>query len=94
MATSSEVKSALDAVAAEISAQRAKIKTLVAEAAIASAALGGLPALYADVVTTINGYGTTDAFESLAKAELAKLSAEFTALKADFDTIASVNLAD
>ena len=94
MATSSEVKTALDAVAAAISKSRERMVGVKATASEVSAALGGLATLYADVVTTINGYGTTNAFEALAKAELAKLATEYTALKADADAVAAVNLND
>jgi hypothetical protein len=94
MATSSQVKAALDAVAEAIAKNRERMVGVKATATEVSVALGELPTLYADVVTTVNGYGTTNAFEALAKAELAKLATEYTALKDDADTIAAVNLSD
>ena len=94
MATSSEVKTALDAIAAFISKSRERMVGVKTTATEVSTALGGLPTLYADVVTTINGYGTTNAFEAVSKAELAKLATEYTALKADADAVAAINLND
>lgn len=92
MATYSQVKAALDAVADSIAKNRARMVDVKATATEVSAALAALPTTYADVVTTINGYGTTNAAEALAKADLAKLATEYTALKADADAVAAVNL--
>jgi 2,4-dienoyl-CoA reductase-like NADH-dependent reductase (Old Yellow Enzyme family) len=92
MATSSEVKAGLDAIAEAISKNRARIVTCVATAGEVSTALGALATTYAAVVATINGYGTTDAFEALSKAELAKMVTEYNALKADADAIAATDL--
>ena len=94
MATSSEVKTALDAIAAFISKSRERMVGVKTTATEVSTTLGGLPTLYADVVTTINGYETTNAFEAVSKAELAKLATEYTALKADADAVAAINLND
>ena len=92
MATSSEVKTALDAVAAEISKNRSRMAGVKSTATDVSVALGALPTVHADVIATINAYGTTNAFEALSKAELAKLAAEYTALKADADAVAAIDL--
>lgn len=92
MATSSQVKTTLDEIAMIIREQRAVMEKVKSNAALASTALGDLPTVYADVVATIQAYGTTNAFEALAKAELAKLAAEYTALKADADTVAAIDL--
>lgn len=93
MATSSEIKAALDAVAKDIAAKRARLKAVVSEAADISAALASLPTVYQGVIATINAFpaNTTDTFEALQKAELAKLSAEFTAMKGKVDQIAAVD---
>jgi hypothetical protein len=80
MATSSQVKSALDAIAEAIALNRSRLVAAKGTAGEVSSTLGGLPTQYADVISTINAYTTTDAFENLSKAELAKLSSEFTGL--------------
>ena len=86
MATTSEVKTGLD----EISNEIRNANNLATEAKdqlqIAKDKLDGLASTYADVISTINGYGTTDAFEALAKAERAKLTTEFQALSSAFGT--------
>lgn len=92
MATYSEVKAGLDAIASSISEQRAVMNKVKSNAAIASAELAALAATYADVVATINAYGTANAAEAAAKAELAKMVAEFTALKAKADQAAALDL--
>lgn len=87
MATSSQVKVGLDAIADIISSQRTVATKIVQSAASASDALAALPTTYADLITTVNAYGTSNAFEANAKAELAKLTTEFTALKGVIDAI-------
>lgn len=90
MATYSEVKAGLDAIALSISEQRAVMTKVKSNAAIASAELAALATTYADVVATINTYGTTNAAEAAAKAELGKLVAEYTALKGVADQVAAI----
>lgn len=92
MATYSQVKSALDEVAATIRDQRSVMEKVKSNAGSASTELAALPTTYADVVATINAYGTANASEALAKAELAKLQAEFQALKTTADNVAAINL--
>jgi hypothetical protein len=92
MATSSEVKAGLDDIATQIRGQRAALVKAIGLASAASAALTLIANDYAGVISTVNGYGTTDSFEALSKAELAKLTTEFVALKADADAIAAVVL--
>jgi hypothetical protein len=92
MATTSEVKTGMDAIAATIANARAVVIKAKANVATAKATLDALPTAYADVLSTINAYGTTDAFEANTKAELAKLTAEFTDLGADCDAIAAVQV--
>ena len=89
MATASEVKAGLDEVAERIRAARASVKTAINGGSTASTELASIQADYSDLIATINGYGTADEFEALSKAELAKLTAEFTALKAVADSIAA-----
>lgn len=92
MATTSEVKSGLDDVSNIIREQRDVMKKAKANAAIASAALAALATTYSSIISTINAYGTTDAFEANAKAELAKLVTEYNALKNLADQVAAINL--
>jgi hypothetical protein len=91
MATYSEVKTGLDAIAAVIAEQRSAMGKVKSNSALASTALADLAADYADVVATIQAYGTADAAEAAAKAELGKLVAEFTALKSVADQVAAIN---
>lgn len=90
MASYSEVKAGLDDVAGIIREQKAVMVKVKSNAALAAAALAGLPAQYADLITTINAYGTANAAEALAKADLAKLTAEFQALKTLADQVAAI----
>lgn len=94
MASTSEVKAGLDDIAAAIRENRTVMAGCKAKAATVSTSLDGLATDYADVVNTINGYAsdTTDAFEMVAKAELAKLVAEFGALKGVSDAVAAIDL--
>jgi regulator of protease activity HflC (stomatin/prohibitin superfamily) len=92
MATYSEVKTGLDAIALRISADRDIMKKVKSNAGQASADLAALAADYAAVIAQINAYGTTDASEAFAKAEFAKLVTEYTALKSLADQVAAINL--
>ena len=90
MASYSEVKAGLDDVAGIIREQRAVMAKAKSNAALASAALAALATTYSDIITTINGYGTTNAAEALSKADLAKLTSEFQALKTLADQVAAI----
>lgn len=92
MASYSEVKAGLDAIAAIIRDQRAVLVKVKSNALIASETLAALPTEYADVIATIQAFGTANASEALAKAELVKLTTEFNALKTVSDAIAAANL--
>lgn len=92
MATFSEVKAGLDEIANVIRDNRAVMMKVKSNAALASTALADLATTYADVVATINSYGTANAAEAAAKAELAKLTTEFNALKAKADQAAALDL--
>lgn len=83
MATASQVKAGLDDIAEVIRTERQSCINCKARYTASDNALAALPTTYADVLATINGYSpvTTDAFELLAKAELAKLTTEFQSLK-------------
>jgi hypothetical protein len=96
MASASQVKAGLDDITSIIRNQRAAMEKVKSNAGLASAALGAIPTNYADELATIDAYAanSTDYFERLAKAEKAKLAAEFTALKADADAVAAINLND
>ena len=92
MATSSEVKSGLDSVSKDIAKNRARLEDCIATAAEVSALLAAIPTTYSEVAAEINAYTPNGAFESLSKDELARLTSEFNALKANADTIAAVIL--
>ena len=90
MATSSDVKAGLNEISAKILSLRQSLiyaKGMISEK---ETELGKIEGDYADVITTINGYGTSNAFEAVSKAELAKMTTEFITLKDD----ASLAVAD
>lgn len=84
MATASQVKAGLDDIATVIRTERQAMISCKARVTAADNSLAALPTTYADVLAAINGFAvdSTDTFERLAKAELAKLTTEFQALKA------------
>lgn len=92
MATSSQVKAGLDDIARAIREAREVMEKVKSNAALAAATLAGLPTEYADVIATIQAMGATNDFDKLAKASLAKLSAEYTALKVHADAVAATDL--
>ena len=94
MATPSEIKAGLDEIAGLIREQRQVMLKAKSNALQASEALAAITTNYADVIAAIDALaaGPTDYFERLAKAEKAKLAAEFTALKAKADQVAALDL--
>lgn len=92
MASYSDVKAGLDTVAAIIRDQRARLAQAKTIAAAASTTLAALSTDYADIISTVNAYGTTNASEAVAKTDLAKLTAEFGTLKSVADQIAAANI--
>ena len=87
MATSSEVKAGLDEIAAMVKASRQRAKSSKEMITTQQTNLGAIPTRYSDLLNTINAFSvdTTDVFEQLCKAELAKMTTEFMTLKADMD---------
>jgi len=83
MATSSEVKAGLDEISAMIKASRQRLVSSKDMITTQETNLTAIPTRFADVLAEVNGYGTTDAFEAVCKAELAKMTTEFLALVAD-----------
>lgn len=83
MATVSQVKAGLNDVATEIRQARMEATRCKISIANLNTALGNLATKYADVISTINAYTPTNAFETLSKDELAKLTTEFQALRTD-----------
>ena len=94
MATTSEIKTGLDAIAQSIAAQRKIMKTIKSSGGNVSDELANIPTAYVDVIATVNAFAvdTTDAFEKNAMAEFAKLTTEFQALKSKADTVKNLNL--
>jgi hypothetical protein len=80
MATTSEVTVGLDKIAETISQARSTVLKAKTNTEGAVALLNAIPTEFADVLSTINDYGTEDAYEAVAKAKLAKLTSEFVAL--------------
>lgn len=60
---------------------------------VADNSLGAMATTYADLAETVGAYGTADAAEAHAKAELAKLLAERTAIKDKTDAARACFLA-
>jgi wyosine [tRNA(Phe)-imidazoG37] synthetase (radical SAM superfamily) len=92
MASYSEVKKDLDEVAGIIREQKAVALKIITNAQNGSDILDDVPTRFAATIEAINAYGTQNAAEALAKAELAKMTAEFTALKNILDQIAAIQL--
>ena len=82
MATTSEVKAGLDDDISSI-IRTCNSKFIASKTTIQSLynELVAIPTTFADVLSTINVYGNIDAFEALCKAEKAKLTTEFIALR-------------
>jgi len=85
MATTSEVKAALDDISQSIKTERQAFASAKARIQTASGNLGLIPTTFAGVIAEIDGYVPTGAFETLAKDEKARLATEFVALKAEID---------
>ena len=78
MASTSEVKAGLDGIAQLIAGSNAKEANAINAIIVAFAQLENIPAQFADVIDTINGYTPTGAFETLTKDEKARLQVEFS----------------
>ena len=87
MATTTEVKKALDDISTIIVTERQAFANSKARIQAASNNLQAITTQYAAVITEIDGYTPTGAFETLAQDEKAKLAAEFTALKNQIDIL-------
>lgn len=92
MATTSEVDVGMDEIAKILTEQRQVMIKAKLNAGSASTALAAIPTGYADVIATINSYGTTNAYEAAVKAKLAKMVTEFNALKTKADQVSAIDL--
>ncbi|RWO94465.1 hypothetical protein [Mesorhizobium sp.] len=92
MATTSEVKVGMAAIAQRLSDQRQVMLKAKSNAGSASLALAAIPTDFADVIATVTAFGTANAYEATVKAELTKMTAEFSALKTKADAVAAVDL--
>lgn len=90
MASYSEVKAGFDEIAVIIRNARTELLACKSKSAGISEVLDALPTTYASLVATVQAYGTSNAAEANAKAELAKFMTEFQALKAIADGIAAI----
>lgn len=88
-ATTSQIKAGLDDIASIIRAQTVAVSKAQQNVAAASAVLAALATDFADVVSTVQAFTPTGAFQTNAKDELAKLISEYQALKAKADAIAA-----
>ena len=87
MATTTEIKTALDDIARIIITERNALATAKARIQNASGNLALIPTQYAGVIAAIDAFTPTGAFETLAKDEKDKLAAEFTTLKTTIDAL-------
>ncbi|RWE26650.1 MAG: hypothetical protein EOS41_05830 [Mesorhizobium sp.] len=92
MATTSEIDVGMDAIAQRIFDQRQVMLKVKQNATGASAALAAITTDYAAVISAVQAFGTTDAYEASTKAKFAKLTAEYNALKSVADAVAGANL--
>ena len=92
MATTSEVEVGMAAIAARLSDQRQVMLKVKANASTASTALAAIPNDFADVIATVTAFGTANAYEAAVKAQVAKMTTEFNALKTKADAVAAVDL--
>ncbi|MCP4001583.1 MAG: hypothetical protein GY727_11795 [Gammaproteobacteria bacterium] len=83
MATSTQIKAALDEVAGKIINARQNLINSKNVFSVQVGVLSDIVTQYNDAITTIQGYGTEDSWEAYQKAELAKITVEFQALLAD-----------
>lgn len=81
MATISEVKNGLAEVAQVIETERKKAKSAKATITAVENNLASIGSRYNKLITEVNGYTPTGAFETLAQDELDKLTSEFQTLK-------------
>ena len=86
MADPSGVKRALDDIAATIDDSRKRRAQAKAHLLASRNQLVSIPTTFSDVISTIDAYTPTGAFETLAKDEKAKLQAEFAALRSALET--------
>ena len=86
MATISEVKAGLNAIADLISGSISGRARAKAQLLSARNQLAAIPTQYAAVIAEIDAYTPTGAFETLAQDEKAKLASEFLALKSALET--------
>lgn len=82
MATTSEIKAGLDEISSAIKASRQRLTSAKENVTTQETNLSALAAKYADIITTVNAFTPTGAFETLAKDELQRLTVEFQQLQA------------
>lgn len=87
MSTPSEVSTGLDNIALVITSARAVLAKCKLNAQGAIDDLNALPDAYAGLLDTVGKYAKDDAAEAYAKAQLAKLTAEFQALLGELQTV-------
>lgn len=77
MATSTQVETGLDEISDIISGGERELASISAKLLSLRQQLTNIPATYADVIATINGYTPTGPFEELAQDKRAKYAADF-----------------
>jgi len=87
MATTSQVKAGLDEIAKQIRESRELYDRMKARIVSQRDALDAIPGTYGAVLAEIEAYTGADAFETVSKAELARLTTEFVALRASIQNL-------
>ena len=85
MATPSEVAAGIASIAVTISGSQKMQAQAYNQLLVARNQLANIPTQYSDVLSTIDGYTPTGAFETLKVDEKSLLSVEFVALKGDLE---------
>jgi hypothetical protein len=83
MATSTEVNVGLYNLSLNITNIRQSLQRAKEQMTKAVNNINALSTNYNDIITTINGYTPTGAFEQVTQDELGKITTEYQALKAD-----------
>ena len=92
MATTSEIDVGMNAIAQRLYDQRQIMVKVKANATTASGNLAAIPNDFAAIISAVQGFGTSDAYEAAIKAKLDNLTAEYNGLKTVADAIAAANI--
>lgn len=92
MATISQVEAGLDSIAERINSARATMSKVQSNALGASEALAAITTDFADVIATVQAYGTSNAYDAATKAKFTKMVTEYNDLKTIADQVAGISV--